>query len=440
MSQDSAATTSNIPLRSIGLDAVRGIALFGILVANIRWTILYSTPADELSNLSTATLDMWIGQAVLILIEKKFYTLFSILFGIGFALQWARSVPSAPDPTGHQPSSFCPDDKRFRTLFIRRIAWLFLFGALHLTFLWLGDVLYLYAIAAIPLWFLRKIPVPWLIPVALVLCLPAGWAWQLAPQFFPDIPGITLHHSFDYFQWDADVAIRRDALQSPSYGSIPEVHVHGGFVDFWKQGYAVEFIVLVVGRFLLGLWVGRSGLLAPTPEAARRRIRFLAIGGPIGLIAAACAPWSHLLWLESVHASWIDPVFKHLLEEVAALGIAGAILTGIIEYNHRRPMARWTHCLAAPGRMPLTQYLFQSLLYVFLFYEYAGPCWLGEVGVWICGPVAIVFFAVQIITARLWFSYFQLGPMEWLWRCLTHQRKLPIRKERSQEGRFSNRP
>ncbi len=115
--------------RHVVLDALRGLALLGIALANFPefalWTFL---SADEQSAMPTAGVDRIVRFLQYMLVDGKFYTIFSLLFGVGFALILSRHSIS---------------------LFVRRMAILIAIGACHLMFLWSGDILLLYAIGGL---------------------------------------------------------------------------------------------------------------------------------------------------------------------------------------------------------------------------------------------------------------------------------------------------
>ena len=118
--------------RITALDVVRGIALIGIFLMNIEW---FNRPIAELGNglPTTGGADWWAGYLIYILVQGKFWTMFSLLFGMGFAVMLTRAERA---------------ERSFLVPYMRRIAALAVFGALHHIFLWAGDILFSYAVAA----------------------------------------------------------------------------------------------------------------------------------------------------------------------------------------------------------------------------------------------------------------------------------------------------
>ena len=115
------------------LDVVRGFALIGIFLMNIEW---FNRPIAELGGLPTNVhgADFWAGYLIYILVQGKFWTMFSLLFGMGFAVMLTRAERAG---------------RGFLVPYARRIAALAVFGAMHHIFLWAGDILFSYAVAAL---------------------------------------------------------------------------------------------------------------------------------------------------------------------------------------------------------------------------------------------------------------------------------------------------
>lgn len=117
------------------LDILRGFALIGILMMNIEW---FNRPISELgSTSSTLTgFDHAVSWLIRCFVEGKFYKLFALLFGMGFAVMLNSAITAG---------------KPFGAWFVRRMLVLFVFGLLHLVFLWEGDILHDYAFAGLML-------------------------------------------------------------------------------------------------------------------------------------------------------------------------------------------------------------------------------------------------------------------------------------------------
>ncbi|MFO7828894.1 MAG: DUF418 domain-containing protein, partial [Bacteroidales bacterium] len=114
------------------LDALRGFAIFGIFIINIRTFSGYSYATAEMNNnLLLREWDSYFNWLHSVFFSGKFYTLFSLLFGIGFAIQLVRASSS---------------DRSFIAFFSRRLFFLLLIGLVHLWGIWFSDILVIYAI------------------------------------------------------------------------------------------------------------------------------------------------------------------------------------------------------------------------------------------------------------------------------------------------------
>jgi len=118
------------------LDVVRGFALIGIFLMNVEW---FNRPEAEMSMgtpLGLTGANWWASRLIYVLVQGKFWTMFSLLFGMGFAVMLSRAERAGRD---------------FLRPYLRRIAALAVFGAAHYVLLWSGDILFSYAVGALAL-------------------------------------------------------------------------------------------------------------------------------------------------------------------------------------------------------------------------------------------------------------------------------------------------
>lgn len=138
--------------RIVFLDVLRGFALSGILFANIlSWSGYKFLPTTDIFDLGNMTTDLKIYDFLKFFIDTKFYTIFSILFGIGFYMQVSKNK----------------DNPMFPPLYFRRMCLLLIIGVFHATF-WSGDILTLYALVGMILLSMRKVSTKSLLPLAVV--------------------------------------------------------------------------------------------------------------------------------------------------------------------------------------------------------------------------------------------------------------------------------
>lgn len=395
--------------RFVLLDALRGLALFGIALANFPEFSLYSfLPESAAAAMLTATLDHILRFLQYVFIDGKFYTIFSVLFGIGFALLLGNAARKGTNGLA---------------LFYRRMSVLFTAGLLHLLFLWSGDILALYAMLGMTLVFFRRVSdKALLILAAALLLVPVGIdAVREATGFHPSAPAVRMQQYYcaRYGITDENFAYwLRDAR---GYPEVFHFLVQGAFVR------AQEFIdgnriFKVMGLFLLGFSVGRNRLYADPGKhkfLLKQTARYgFALGLPFSVAYAYSATHGRPWGLAAHAALYAAGVFPLGLAYMAAFCL----------WHMRHPRNPVFHVLAAPGRMALTNYLGQSVCGMAIFYG-LGLGWGASLG--LTGTLAIastVFFA-EAALSRLWLQCFRFGPAEWLWRMLTYKKALPLLKE-----------
>lgn len=395
--------------RSALLDSLRGWALLGILIANMTWFIGFGAMMDEQrGTMLLARLNDPAEFLIEWLVVGKFYALFSLLFGIGFAIQIGRL-----EQRGERSARY-----------VRRLAILFLVGVAHMLLLWYGDILALYALMGSVLLLFRRASDRALLAWAAVLwLLPIAWA-------------AVIHFAgFDASEPIADAGMRGVTAAG--------LDINAGPLSFFRDASYFETLAVnppailfriadlvyqmrftkVLGMFLVGLWIGRQAIYAQLDlqRPLLRRIAALGIGVGLPLSAAKAML---LMWPDEKPAiEFAAELFYVLGTPTLALGYAAGF--ALLWANGRRLLLEW----AAPaGRMALTNYLMQTFLQSVIFYGW-GVGLIGKLGLAFIFPVAIVLFAFQVAYSRWWLARFRFGPVEWLWRTATYGKAQPMRRE-----------
>jgi uncharacterized protein len=388
--------------RIFAVDVVRGFALFGVLLEN-----MYGFGADSIAWNSTP--DKVAFAFMHVFFESKTWTLFSILFGFGFALQLERA-----DSSG----------SRILPTYLRRLAVLFVLGAAH-ALLFDGDILMLFAELGLGLLVVRRLPTRSLLLLAAGLVL-----------VFP-VAHLTLSH--ERLAGPNEVQRARARLERAkrsdvyAIGTLAEVVADNADAipaDPIEDLTNPESGLAVFAMFLIGYSVGRSGVLRDIRgnAAAIARVRAWGLGLGLGAMLAERA----------LHATAGYDVFRvqgagpgvRLVGDLLfaygitalALGYSAALILAAQTPRGKAALAP----LAAIGRLTLTAYLAQTLMFTTLFYGYG----FGQV--YRLGPVAVTgwavaFFAVQLVASQWWSRRFLFGPAEWLWRSLTYLKWQPMR-------------
>jgi uncharacterized protein len=340
-----------------------------------------------------------------LLVDGKFYTIFSLLFGVGFSLILSRHPVS---------------------LFMRRMLLLAVIGFCHLMFIWSGDILLLYACGGLLLPLFIRLKDKALLAVAVVLIvLPVGL------DALTEFGGIDFARPF-YDAWWAEAS--RQGITEENFAtwlrdadSYPKMFAflcQGACERMWEfvEGHRLP---KVVGLFMLGYLIGKHRLYARFEELPLRKVCFVAfaVGVPMSILYAWSATHGHP-WGQTVHS---------LLYAASVIPMAAGYVTAMCMWYQicqlsARPKdacyqwdARIFNWLAAPGRMALSNYISQSLVGVLLFYGlgFGLGCSFGLVYVEL---TAFAVFVLQIVICKWWFRHFRFGPLEWVWRMLTYGR------------------
>ncbi|MBA8680391.1 DUF418 domain-containing protein [Stenotrophomonas tumulicola] len=386
------------------MDVLRGAALLGILLMNIE---ALAGPLD----LSFTGIDpRWHGidyaadALVYVLVQGKFFLLFSLLFGAGFAVMAQRALDSG---------------RAFAPLYLRRSLALLLIGTCHAVLVWSGDILVMYAVLSFPLLACRRLPVSAL-PVAggLAYAFAVGlsllfalvvWAAGRADPTALDSAG-AMRAAQDIIQAQR-LAYGQGSWAEASLQRLSDLrHMFGGILVTGPE---------IFGMFLIGAWFARRGVLADPArfEALYARLRWVAL--PVGLLLMlASAAWHPYL-----APGQFTPAtgLSYALAAVASLLMCLGYLAWIVR---ARSALGW---LAAPGRMALTHYLLQSLLCTWIFYGYGLGFFEQLPRAWQV-PFALAVFGAQVWLSHAWLARFRFGPVEWLWRASTYLRLPSMRR------------
>ena len=389
------------------MDVLRGFALLGILLMNIEAFVGPVMEALGGVNPRFSGADRWVDAAIYVLVQGKFMTLFSLLFGMGFAVMLERADLAGADGS---------------RLYARRLFALLGIGLVHALLIWSGDILVSYALFGFMLLLLfRRTPVSrlpkWGIALYLIPLL-ATWAWALAVTAAQQDPqaAAEMHKGMaeQGRQWVAMGEAERQAFGAGSY--LEAVAQRAA-----DTGAQLTFMAIggwmLLAMFLFGSWFVRSGVIRnPGLHLPLfRRLRNVGLG--VGLPLMLWSTWRH----PTMTMSEMD--FGIALAQSAAL-IANLLMCAgymslIVLAMQQPAWERRLRWLAPAGRMALTNYLLQSVICTAIFYGYGLGYFERLPRAW--QPLfVIVVFSLQVIFSQWWLSRYRYGPMEWLWRWLTY--------------------
>jgi uncharacterized membrane protein YeiB len=463
------------------LDVVRGFALLGIALMNVEF---FNRPIGELDlgmPAGTTGIDFWAGWFVHVFVRGKFWTMFSLLFGMGFAVMLTRA-----DQAG----------RGFFVPYLRRTLALAVFGTLHFIFLWTGDILFSYACGAALLMLVfharprlllwlgvaavllaaafgaataagHALPWPPLLALGIPLLLFAfvgyairrwpvsglrasGLALYLLPAMAMAIGGAAMmaqppEGERDRVQLAAaktpaqkealtkalerraeqrkehaqDVADERRLMSQGSYAEATAWRART-FIKHLPQN--AFFALILLGVFLLGAWFIRSGVMAE-PAAHLPLFRKMAwIGIPLGVglsLLSARISVTHVIGQNDAQFQLANG-----LAFVGNLPACIGYLSAVVLLFHGRGRS-WLAHLAPVGRMALSNYILQSALGTLVFYGYGLGLWglpRAQQVVYV-----LVVFALQVLLSRWWLARHRFGPLEWLWRWATYGQRPSLR-------------
>lgn len=392
--------------RILYIDILRGMALFGILAANMRG---FNAPESVYGNIKVlfhGRADLIAQGFIDIFIQGKFVTLFSFLFGLGFAVQMSRAEARGA---------------KFMAFYPRRLAALALFGLIHGILIWWGDILLSYALAGAMLLLFRKRSqkaVLW-------------WAGGIfvAPLLVMSgyyIAYVTGLRSTGMEGKPPDLGKIQSVISIYSHGTAAQILREN--IVVWKQSLpTLGFAGYALFLFLLGLWVWRSGIVDRLEEHQPLLKRVCAWCLPMGVAANA-----FVVIVQSRQVPGDKPTLLGFIATLVFFPAAHVLSAGYasgLALLIQNPV--WRQRLtpfAAVGRMALTDYLTQSVICTLLFYNYTTG-WYGRVGPAMDLVPTVILYGAQVAFSNWWLKRYRFGPMEWLWRGMTYGVLPQLRRE-----------
>ncbi|MFJ2787130.1 MULTISPECIES: DUF418 domain-containing protein [unclassified Streptomyces] len=381
------------------VDALRGFALLGVLVVNIGYLASAHHGSGAEDPAFGAPLDDAAGWLVAVFFEAKFFLLFSFLFGYAFTLQLDSAARSGA---------------RFGPRFLRRLAGLFVLGALHAVLLFPGDILTTYAVLGLVLFAVRGIAPRTAIRTAVVLLAATAALYALLAL------GVHLTGTGGVDPGAAAEAARTTEALRGSPGEVVREHLS----QLPDVVYLLVFFQApaALAAFLLGLAAGRRRVMADLDRHRRTLVRLQWAGFTVGLLGAVVY----------AHASLVRPGGAY---QILALGVdvvtapllTAAYAVTVLRLARGRFGRSVVAALGPVGSVTLTGYLTQSLVCALLFTGY-GAGLTGRLSPSEVLAVALALFAVQAVAARWWLRGHRYGPLEWLLRAWATLSWPPLRR------------
>ncbi|TCP24053.1 uncharacterized protein EV195_107220 [Tenacibaculum skagerrakense] len=384
------------------LDVYRGFAILGIFVVNI--VIMNSTflNQDEFAKQWTSNVDIAVQKVLQLFFYTKFFPIFSLLFGLGISMQAMKLSEKG---------------KLSKAFFFRRMFFLFVFGVLHIVLLWSGDVLNMYALLGLlTVFFISK---------SNRLILGLSVFFLLFPFY-----DFLFEQLFMLLGYDPGIFLKEYTGES-----VNQIIANGTYLEgiqlrileyFSNLPMLIGFLApIALSMFLLGMYLGKNKVYESLD------VFILKIKKPV-LIVTVLSNVYRILFLYvivklDVYKIAIARQFfiKLMVVSDVIMGLFYLWIIGWLWYN--ASVKTIFKPLKYVGKMALTNYIMQSFIGLILFssigfglYEMMSP---SQTFI-----AAISVFIFQVIVSKAWLTYFQFGPLEWLWRCLTYKKLFTLKR------------
>ncbi len=385
------------------LDVIRGFAIFGIIIANIQsWSGYKFIPFDVLETLPYYDYNEILKYLFMFFIDTKFYTLFSLLFGIGFYIQFDK-----------QRNNQDPFMKTYR----KRLGFLIMFGAIH-SFFWSGDILLIYGVVGLIFVMFRNLNPKTLFKLSIFFY----FIWLAYDIVFALFFSEVMNYPYTAYKTYPDITPTEltAIFQNGSFIEVLQANWHNlyyRYVDLIPSGRLTKVLAL----FMLGFYLMSIDYFTIYARSFKLFVLFFISGLIFTFI--------------SYEIGGSMSIYSHNLTNVTykALAVTGQIFLAM-SYIHilaildeKAFFKKFFHLFAYVGRMSFTSYLMHTLFGFLIFYPFFGALF-GTMGIVQITMLALFLYALQIIFSFLWLKYFAFGPLEWLWRCLTYSKIFPILK------------
>lgn len=362
--------------RIASLDVIRGFAILGIFFVNWPTMVGVETLEQERSYVG---LDAFIRCFYDLLIQTKFYTIFSILFGLSFTIFMEKARNKG---------------NRSHILFIRRLLILFLFGALHYILFWSGDILHSYALFGfILLFYVNRSTKTILITAATMQCV--FMLFTILTLFVPHENTIVTAMPIPSFEW---------------------LYISSRFYNFFGENINSNLVYFpeIAGLFLIGLYMGKKDVFRRVSHY-KQHLQIVQI---VALLLTVPS-WYYILSYYTNHTMYNSSVIYPFVAFSGKTLCLFYIIT-LLRLMEHPTWQRLLRPFQYVGQMALSNYIGQTLVTLILFSGFFSsktlPLYIGV-------PYCILVFILQVFFSKWWLSHSSNGPLEYIWRWGTYGRK-----------------
>lgn len=392
--------------RIISIDALRGFALAGVVLVHMVEQYMAGPAPQGFMEGVNGLPDQIVQGLLQLFFAGKFFALFSILFGLSFAIQ----MQSAEEK-----------NVNFGGRFIWRAVLLFVIGYVHQLF-YRGDILTIYAVLAPFLIPFYKVPSKWILITAGLIFL--GIPRFIAFYIFGGESITGIHPMMDTN--NEQVLAYFDTIQN---GSLIEVFKSNAVYGMQTK---IDFQMSIFGRFyytfgyfLIGLWLGRTGVFEDIAGHAKKikNIMLWAIAGLLISVVITFATFATIA--QPIDNASLHFTFGMNFMDWINISMSTIILCGFLLLYQRDTWEKRLTFFAPYGRMALTNYVLQSVIGTFIFFGW-GLGYLGQIRYSYLFLMGLLIITIQSLLSKYWLKRFKYGPLEWLWRSATDMKWQPF--------------
>jgi len=388
------------------IDVLRGIALFGLFSVHMQEHFeLFLFPESQTDFLKA--LDKGVHDVVYFLFAGKAYALFAFLFGLSFFIQMKRQEEKGID---------------FKGRFLWRLILLGGLGWLH-SLIYSGDILTYFFVMGLVLLVLEKAPSRALIILAIFFILQTPFVvLTVVKTITGDYQRNALLDLMD--------TVFKASVPVFSKGSFTEVisfNIFEAQKSKWLFMFLYGRVFQTLGLFMLGIVLGRSGFFSAiqnyTKQCKRALLTASVLFAPLFVFNRFVLPGINAE--KVLIESWTI-----ILASYANFAFVVILFCSFMLLIQNETVKQKLDILKYTGRMSLTTYVMQSLVWVPLFYGYGAGLY-NSIGFFYGFLLGCLFFVLQVYFSKWWMSRFHYGPLEWLWRSLTYLsfQDIPMKKK-----------
>jgi len=390
------------------LDILRGFAILGILVVNFEGYGFSTFFGAGITDRWPGFGDHFAESLIVFFATGKFNIIFTFLFGLGFALQMQRAEKQG---------------QSIPRRYSRRLLGLLCIGLAHKLLIWAGDILVAYALMGFVLLLFRGAKERTLLVCSLLLYGAALLPWELSQ----------IRNTFRANSQPAPGEQLRDASQGlalqKTEQEVIRVYAHGSFRELMAVRYAEAIrgfrlgynsFAHVLSLFLLGLYAGKKRIFENLNSNRRLFSRLLVWGPTIGVSAELAL---HFLYWRGLPV-WCG-MLRPILFGVGTCALSAGYVAVLVKLTNVPQAGVFLGALAKVGRMALTNYVLQSIVCTFIFYNF-GLQLYGRIGPMVGLELTAVIYVMEVWLSGWWLKRARYGPLEWVLRSITYRHFQPM--------------